>query len=247
MDFDIKLFFKTPPRIKEDLKSHVHHIGEQIVDKCIHHLKQMGVERVVPKYVHMVFFHMAQEPFTRVTRNSLCIQQLKIKPVQKVFARVFHDCEQSESKNAGIDKKIIKYVSAKLSEHNLKFNPQAVVQIAACTGEICGILLNCTAVMMENEKTMTLKHFNDNSCTYCLSNGSKVLNHSLVRFLHYIKQPNPDCRTIDVSKKRKCAQTSAEAEKDARTYKPQRLETKQVSFTADCRPKTPTYCFWEED
>ncbi len=254
MDFDIKLFFKDPPRVKEDVKSHIHTIGEQIVDKSIHHFKCMSVERVVPKHVQLVFFHMSQEPFTRITRNSLCIQHLKIKTLQKVFTRVYQECEKNGMKNGGIDKKIIKYVSAKLAENNIKFNAQAVVQLSACVAEVCGILLNCTATMMGSDKTMTLNHFMQHSCAYCLSNGTKVLNNSLVRFLHYVKQPNPELVNIEDDKKRKLSHVSANNKENTKkrvVYKTQKLEMKNVSFTTNSscenRPNTPTNCFWEDD
>lgn len=225
MDLDIKLFFKDPPRMKEDVKRHIRDVGASIVARCVHHLHRMKIDRATAKHVQFVFFHMAQEPLSRVVRTSLCVQQLRIKTMQKVFARVCRECEASEEKNAGIDKKIIRYVTTQLKAHGMKFSPQAALQLSACVAEICGILLNCTAGMM-TEKTMTLSHFYDNSCMYCVSNGTPVLNNSLVRFLHYVNQPMPEWAPID-------SKQQQPKPKERQVYKTQKLEMKHVSFADD--------------
>ena len=258
MEFDLKVFFKDPPRIKEDVKAYMHEIASRIVIRAAQHIRTLGIDRILPRHVKIVIFHMTQDPLTRMNRHGLCTQQTKVKSIAKVFQRTIDLAEEalkSDAKYGGIDKKIVKGTQLILTEQNVRHSTGASVCLAACVAEICGIMLNSTQSLME-DRTINLNALHSYSTTHCISTGDKCTNSSLLRFLHYIDtQVHAEVDPVAMSDSR-AKEAEAEAKPSTRPESPKRklrrLEEKTVSFDDHAstslkdRPSTPDTCFWED-
>ena len=71
MEFDLKLFFKEPPRIKEEVKVYMHDTASRIVKRAVEHIKFLQIERILPRHVRIIIFEMTQDPLTRMKRVGL--------------------------------------------------------------------------------------------------------------------------------------------------------------------------------
>tara|TARA_B110001450_G_scaffold251866_1_gene272599 strand:- start:2081 stop:3010 length:930 start_codon:yes stop_codon:yes gene_type:complete len=248
MDFDLKLFFKDPPRFREDLKHYMHDLAKKIVLRVCQHMKALNIDRLLPRHVSLIMFQMCQDPVTRYMRHGLSCQAHRVKPLSKVFAKVL--CEttiaiEKEHKNGNIDRKIIKGTQNIIDENGMKSSNVATVLVASCVAEVCGIMLN-DARQCGDKKTITLDILQEASTTHVLSNGEACKNISLARFITSIYRPM-------------LSEFQVEVEESTRKRKPDRhlvdkqkrriLEEKTVKFAAVAvgpRPATPDHCFWEE-
>ena len=248
MDFDLKVFFRDPPRFREDVKIYMHELASQIVKRVILHMKNLEITRLLPRHVSLIIFQMCPDPVTRYTRHGLCVQTLKVKSLSKVFARVLQDTTlalEKDQRYGGIDKKIVKSTTSLIEEAGLKSNSHASVLVAACIAEVCGIMLNDARQL--DKKTITLDILQQSSTVHVLSNGETCVNASLVRFIESIKRPIQSeliekREREDAEQKRKRRSKSTDT-----TRKRIALEEKSVKFSDARRPSTPDHCFWEED
>lgn len=257
MDFDLKPFFKDPPRIRDEVRRYIHLLATNIVERIAYHAQMLEVDRMLPRHVRMIIIHMTQDPLTRMNRNGLCIQHTKVKTMSRVFQRALDDAEtnlKTDSKYAGIDRKIVKGSQAVLTRLNLRFSAGASVCIAACVAEICGIILNSTHTLME-DRTVSLSALQTYGTTHCLSSGEKCVNSSLVRFIHSIfTPPHPELFRLKEKAPVHAKQPPSPAPpapkhkiaRESPSKKLRRLESKSVSFHMDKRPTTPDICFWED-
>lgn len=246
MDFDLKLFFKEPPRFREEVKSHMHELATSFVKRVCEHMKALEIDRLLPRHVSIVVFQMCQDPITRYTRHGLSMQTPRVKPLNKVFARVIQNTEAAlETDKYGlIDRKIVKGTQAIIGECGLKSNAAANVLIAACVAEMCGIMLN--DARQREKKTITLDVLQEASTIHVLSSGEACTNVSLLRFITSIQRPlfvqsKASAAANDGGGKRKSQQENTHIKQ----YKRRTLEEKSVKFSE--RPRTPDTCFWDED
>lgn len=191
MDFDLKVFFKDPPRIKEEVKAYIHNLANLMVDRAIHDIHQLNISRVLPRHIRLVVFHMSQDPLTRSTRAGLCVQQAKVKSMAKVFQRALDttiEALKTDQRYGGIDKKMVKGTQTAFLLAGVRFSTSASVCLAACVAEVCGIMLNSTQSLMK-DRTMSLALVHSLSSTHCISSGEKCINSSLVRFVHCLALP----------------------------------------------------------
>lgn len=247
MEFDLKVFFKDPPRFREDVKTYMHEFAGRIVKRVILHMKMLEITRLLPRHVGLIMFQMCSDPITRYTRQGLSTQTLKVKTLSKVFARVLQDTTEAlerDAKYGGIDKKIVKGTAHLIEEAGLKSNSTATVLVAACVAEVCGIMLNDAG--KTDKKTLTLEVLHQSSTVHVLSNGESCVNASLVRFIHSIHTPlyaeTRESRSREEPTRKRAAPTNGDARK-----KRMALEEKSVKFRETPRPSTPDNCFWEDD
>ena len=280
MDFDLKYFFEQPPRFKEEVKVYMHSFATEFVKRAALHAKVMKIERMLARHVPLIAFAMSEDPVTRYTSKGLCMQQHKIKSVLKIFQRALADVNQSirnDPKYGNIDKKIVKGTAQVLELEGVRASPAAVVYLAACLGEICGIMLNCTQLHMQEQKTVSLTMLKQMSMTHQLSTGEWCINVSLMRFIHSIFTSPPSLAPNAEKSKSSAHKRSRDAARS--------IEERSVSFADDSgannqdewvpcatahderkkksrglgndqrgkedrvveRPSTPEWCFWEED
>ena len=248
MDFDLKSFFVESPRIKDEVRAHMHQLATTIVIRFVAYAKQLQVERILPRHVRMIAFQMAQDPLLRCSRQGLCVQKTAIKSLQRILTRAFDDVDNAlkqEIKHGGIDRKIVKQTGLLLEKHDQKASTAAVVSIAACVAEICGVMLNSTAQNM-TEKTMTLSLIHEHACTHITSSGERCRNASLHRFLVTLDRPLMHAvqavRTAQTSDK-KTGKRKAEPPREQPSARPK--SEKAVHFHS-ARPTTPDNCFWDD-
>ena len=250
MDFDLKLFFKDPPRFREDVKHYMHDLAKKIVLRVCQHMKALNVDRLLPRHVSLIMFQMCQDPVTRYMRHGLSCQAHRVKPLSKVFAKVLSETAnaiETEHKNGNIDRKIIKGTQNIIDDCGMKSSNVATVLVASCVAEVCGIMLN-DARQCADAKTITLDILQEASTTHVLSNGEACTNISLARFIASIYRPvfsEIQVEMEEATRKRK-SDNAPLVEKQKRRM----LEEKTVKFaeytpTAP-RPSTPDHCFWEE-
>lgn len=265
MEFELKIFFNDPPRIREEVKTHVHQLAGLFVDRVADHVQYLQIDRILPRHVRLIITQMVQDPLTRMNRNGLCVQQTKVKNMAKVFQRALDKVEENlqvDARYGGIDKKVVKGTQSCLDKLNIRYSTGASVCIASCVAEVCGIMLNSAQNLIE-DRTLSLQAFQTHSTTYCLSTGERCANSSLIRFLHYLRSPICRGGVAESSKKTECGVAHlekhtpntnvSEPNKKGRPLcespnkKQRRLETKTVSFQTTPRPRTPDTCFWEDD
>lgn len=279
MDFELKTFFRDPPRLKEEVKGHIHALAERMAKQFIALAKMLNLERLLPRHIRVLVFQMCQDPFTIMTRQGLATQQSRVKNTFRLLQRALDDSEsrvKTDPKYGGIDKRIVKGVTAILEEHEVRASQAAIVSISACIAEVCGLILNATHQQMNpDQRTMTLENVQSFGTKVCLSNGEKCFNASLARLLHAIDQveaqnkwersirldvapstarPAPSSTTTArpaTSDARRREPTAARAERSMR-----RIEERNVHFNVKSsqrsaseapRPSTPSDCFWEDD
>ena len=253
MEFDLKVFFQDPPRIRDEVKKHIYNISTKFVERVITHVRVLDIERVLPRHLRLVLFNIVPDPQTRVTRNGLCSQKSRIKSISKIFQSAMDATEkhlQGDAKYGGISKQIVKSTHVQFDTHNVKASNTTIVLLSACISEICGIMLNTTLQEMGSQRTMTIDMLLNNCTVHTISNGEKCVNASLSRLLHVLQRPHPQTRTKqeaepDVLQRKRKLET--------RVHEPTKLEEKKVSFSQNekpsraARPSTPDTCFWEED
>ena len=241
MDFDLKPFFRDPPRFREDVKKYMHEVANRIVWRVCQHMSALGVDRLLPRHVHLIMFQMCQDPVTRYMRHGLSAQTNRVKPMCKVFAKVLQETSaaiEQEHKNGHIDRKIIKGTHKIIEDYGLKSSAAATVLVASCVAEVCGIMLN--VARQRDAKTMTLDVLREASTTHILANGESCKNISLARFIASVYRPTwaeLEAQREDTRKRKSEAALSKQ-------FKRRSLEEKRVQFTA--RPSTPDHCFWED-
>lgn len=257
MDFDLRLFFETPPRFREEVKRHMHDLATRIVLRVANHANLLGIERIHPRHARIILAQMCQDPLPRCNRSGLCLHNSKIKPMNRVFCRVMDITAKSEdAKNGGIDRKIVKGTLQVLANNNVKSAMGGGVFVAACVAEVCGIMLNA-AHNMTNEKTVSMESLQNYACQHKLASGHIVENASLMRFIRHVDSPI----LVDLDEferlqtKRHKKEDANEADGDMRYTRPPTLQAKHgswhvkersVHFEQPPRPSTPTNCFWED-
>jgi hypothetical protein len=252
MDFDLKFFFKDPPRFREDVKHYMHDLANKIVLRVCQHMKALNIDRLLPRHVSFIMFQICQDPVTRYMRHGLSCQAHRVKPLSKVFAKVL--CEttiaiEKEHKNGNIDRKIIKGTQSIIDEHGMKSSIVATVLVASCVAEVCGIMLN-DARQYGDKKTITLDILQEASTTHVLSNGEACTNISLARFIASIYRPI--FSEIQVEVEESTRKRKPDGVPLVNKQKRRILEEKTVKFAASAvgttgpRPATPDHCFWEE-
>lgn len=241
MEFDLKNFFKEAPRFKEEVKQCMHDLAKNIVIRATCHFKMLNIDRILPRHVRIVIFQMAVDPLTRCNRTGLCVQQMKIKNMMRIFQRVLDDTDKNLQKDARyglIDKKIVKGTCALLEKAEIRFSSAGAVCLAACVAEVCGIILNATQHLMQ-ERTITQALLQTHGTTHRLSNGQQCTNASLLRFLHSMQGPHPEglidvpaCLASTLKPRPSPSKMQINTKKAMR-----RMEEKNVSF--DCMDKRP--------
>lgn len=248
MEFDLKLFFKEPPRIKEEVKVYMHDTASRIVKRAVEHIKFLQIERILSRHVRIIIFQMTQDPLTRMTRVGLCVQQSKVKNMAKVFQRTIDSTEENlkgDAKYGGIDKKVVKGTQTILDDMEVRYSTGASVCLAACVAEVCGIMLNSTQTLMQ-ERTINLASLQTYATIHCISSGEKCCNSSLVRFLHHLNLPMQKEIEQTADDVKDLPKISKKSTRESPGRKMRRLEEKSVSFSEDKRPSTPDTCFWED-
>lgn len=253
MDFDLKLFFKEPPRIKEGVKTFAHDLADKFVRRTVEHARALSIDRILPRHARLIVFQLAQDPYTRMQRGAVCVQQGRVKNMLKVFQRAMDMAEtalKTDAKYGGIDKKIVKSTQSVMTSAEVKVSTAASVIIAACVAEMIGIILNSTQTLME-DRTMSLASVREYGTTHCISSGNRCINSSLVRLVHHLSQPlcivTVSAPSREEREKLARAKKSGEhPSKESPQKKMRRLETKSVTFETAVRPSTPENCFWED-
>lgn len=189
MDFDLRHFYKSPPRFREDVKAHMHALATSFVKRTCMQMRALQIDRLLTRHVPLIIFQICQDPITKFSRNGLSTQTCRVKSLSKVFHRTLHDTMHAlqHDKYGDIDKKIVKGTQIILQAHGLKSNFNACVLIAACVAEMCGIMLN--AARQDDKKTITIELLQEYSTKHVLSSGELCTNISLVRFLNSIQKP----------------------------------------------------------
>lgn len=188
MDFDIKVFFETPPRISNEVRFYIHERATKIVELVCLHTKHLNIDRILPRHVRCIFAVICQDPVTRLERQTITVQQLKVKTMAQLFKIAFDEVEvalEKDSKYGLLDKKIVKGCCAVMEQHGVKASTTGYVFVAAAVSELCGIILHATHVMMV-EKTMSLELVHKHGTRVMLSSGQHVYHVSLMRLLKLI-------------------------------------------------------------
>lgn len=245
MDINASAFFRSPPRIASEVTAAVREMALRMVTRAAEHALALNAARVQPRHVRLISIVMAQDPMTRLSRNGLCVQETKVKPVVKVLKRAVDDAEKAIARgaaNGDIDDSIVRSTRAVWTKLGVPFDASAAVCMAACVAEVCGIMLNSTQRLMNDSTVMRLSDFEAHSTTYSLSSGGTCANTSLRRFLTHLFRP-----TFAESASR-VDQPAAEPLRTTLTNsKLRRWENTGVSFREEYeRPSTPNTCFWED-
>lgn len=238
MEFDPKCFFEHPPRMKEDLKEYLKHLGRKIVLQIVQFARVLfESERIGPKHIKLTILAICPEPITVYNRNGLCVQNVKLKPIHKVLCRAIDLVAEAcgRDKYGGLDKKICKSCLQLLREHqDIKCSHHGMLAIASVVSEICGILLQSAVANQASVKTLTLDMLKTYGILHKSSNGANYPYSSMIRFLNIID----NFKVSDVK----------EATKKEHVYEESRSKEKRVSFQrGPHRPSTPDICFWEDD
>lgn len=253
MDFDLKFCFTDPPRFKDEVKKYFYRLSTVTIKHIICHMRLLHIERLLNRHVRLIFFQLSQDPVVKYSKAGLVTQTLKIKPLFKVFKSVIDRTEKAleNNKYGNIDKKIVKCTQALFDEYNTKSSHGAVVCVAACIAEVCGIMLNATQSLVP-DRTLSLQMVHSFSTTHMTSSGQKCMNASLHRFLCHVEQDVAIPRLTPPSSSKPRQQQTARLPDKKKSFK--KLEEKTVSFAImqparerPPRPSTPVDCFWEDD
>ena len=270
MDFDIKTFFQSPPRIKDEVRIHIQTIATKFVFRFIAFVKMLGLERVLPRHVRVIVFQMCSDPYTIVTRQGLAYQQSRVKNMLRLLQRALDNAEgklKEDAKYGGIDKRVVKGTSHIFEQESVRASTGGIVCVAACAAEICGLILNATHQKMTDQKTMTLKMIEEYGTMISLSDGQTCAHTSMIRLLHSLNStiaasymtmentPTSDKRNDheNEAKVKSSREARISAERTSKSFR--QVEEKNVHFEDNVqrrvsvesrRPSTPDNCFWED-
>lgn len=271
MDFDLKFFFKEPPRFKEEVKLYIHEFATAFVRRTAQYAKIMTIERLLPRHVLLIMFAVSQDPITRYTDRGLCLQQHKIKSVLRVLQRALLNVNQNiqlDPKYGCLDKKLVKGTAQVLEEEGVRTSTAATVYLATCLAEVCGIMLNCTHMHMHDQKTVSLAVLKEMSMIHQLSSGEICTNVSLMRFIHSITHPPPSISSNHAKSVKRVREESAYCQIEERNVSfadsktddewvpcalirsdknRHQVNHKDAHSKAQARPSTPDVCFWDDD
>lgn len=251
MDFELKHLLKDAPRFREDVKTEVHTIAKQIVERCCMISSWLKIERLLQRHVLLIFMQMACDPQVRMTRNGICKQHSKIKSMSKLFQQSILKTTEGLAEDARygqVDKRLVKGVRKILDDMQIRYSVAAAILISGCIRDVCRILLTCTNTSLTaDSKTINLQNFKNFSCKYKLSSGEVCENDSLIRFLHSIKALNtfPSEFQTKQPKINKKVKISDREPCDEETSPIHERQDRRVSFTSS--DKSPQdLCFWED-
>lgn len=230
MDIDAKIFFETPPRMKEDVKEYVRTLAATLVGKFVQMARIMfGDERIHSKHIKWIVLALCPDPITMYNRNGLCVQNVKMKHFSKVLCKGIDDAVEAMAQNkyGEVDKKIHRGC-AKLAA-DIKCHASAIVALASIVSQTCGILMQSAVENYGDVKTLTLECIKEHGVMHRSSSGDVIPYSSFMRFLNMVQHFQPRSREGGKPKK----------VKESKTKTLLQLEVKpKVSFTSSIHEET---------
>lgn len=226
MQFDPKSLFpraSEAPRLREDLRTYVRDLALHIArafDACAR--RMCADERIAARHVKYIVLALALDPITSYNRQGLCVQNVWIKPIERVLcaavdaALLRYDVDLD--RHGGLDRRLVRECENVITARHA---PTATLAIAAVVAEICGILLNSAWTNLNRPKTLDLKQVRAEGIMHVFSTGEKQPYSSFARLLRRLEGG------LDAS--------FASAPSPPLT-KPTHTTEPRVTFSSDCTP-----------
>lgn len=186
MDFDVKTFLPKSSRVKEDVKTYMKSLAENMIRSLISICTSFTSEKISLQHVKFALFTMCVDPIVMYNRMGLTIQNSKFKCMTRTLIRQLEN-EDPDDKYAGIDKKFFKSTASYVeSLTTQKLEAKALRAIAFFAHQVCGIILN-SAIEQLSDRTLTLESIDKYGTTHVV-HSEDCINSSLVRMLHFIQK-----------------------------------------------------------
>lgn len=186
MDFDVKTFLPKSSRVKEDVKTYMKSLAENIVHSLIRICTSFTSDKICLQHVKFALFSLCVDPIVMYNRMGLTVQNSKFKCMTRTLIRQLEN-EDPDDKYAGVDKKFFKstgtYIESLTSQ---KLEAKALRAIAFFAHQVCGIILN-SAMEQLSDRTVTLESIDKYGTTHMV-HSEDCINSSLVRMLHFIQK-----------------------------------------------------------
>ena len=186
MNFDVKTFLPKSTRVKENVKTYIKSLAENMIHSLIRVSTTFTPDKICVQHVKFALHSMCIDPIVMYNRMGLTVQNCKFKCMTRTLIRQLEN-EDPKDKYAGIDKKFFKSTTvyvATLTKQKIEAN--ALRAIAFFTHQVCGIILN-SALEQLSDCTMTLESIDKYGTTHVV-NSEECINCSLVRMLHFIQR-----------------------------------------------------------
>lgn len=198
LQFELKDFFEKPPRLSTAAKEFIYDFSQRCVGRIVALARMLDVERLQGRHVRIFMQQMCVDPWTRLTRHGLQVQQLRVKSVSKILHRLHRTCAEGDEASP-VDRRLVRKLSAALRAHGVKHSRDATTTLASAIAELCGIMLNSANALMDG-RTMSRDDLRHYATCHRLSNGEHCVNASLIRFLHMLQRPMATAPTGETPK-----------------------------------------------